>query len=296
MLLGQRDFVIANGEAYVSALLQIMQREESPDIYQRLSLARAINVLLVTVPSEAASLLMPLYLAALFKQDSTGAAVSSPYWDQMSFRNELCYHWIRLGYINSEHFMQVMNHLGQQAPPALAEQISTAKLLTQFLTIVGRCQNCGIRLQAIVVLSNLLLRAPSEPVLQSCIGQLFAACVHLLSQAVEPSQLKRTLWLESSFFPKDEAERKGLLCSVDDQANAIPGQVMQRIQEFAQAIGEQAMQGVLAAGNNAKTGEQLKKLGAIFASGGAAAGFGASPVSPLPTPTVPPPTAGSFTL
>ena len=52
MVLGSVEYVRAHGEEFVSATVAIMQSSDEPDIYRRLVVARAINVLLPVVRAE----------------------------------------------------------------------------------------------------------------------------------------------------------------------------------------------------------------------------------------------------
>jgi len=275
MVLGSVEYVRAHGEEFVSATVAIMQSSDEPDIYRRLVVARAINVLLPVVRAEAAKLLWPLYLASFFKPDGT----ASSFWEQPSFRNELCSHWIRLAYLQPEHLCPVIQQLAQSVPPALAseEKFTFQGIIKEMCTMLSRCMHCGVRLMATLVVSGLLLKVPSEPALQPLVGNLLSLCVELLSKALEPAQLKRTLWQEASYYPKDERERQLLLCGVAEVADSIPGQVMNRLKEFANAVGQPAFEGLVAA----QKPTIAEKLGQLFNQYNAAQ----SPTqSPLPSP------------
>merc|ERR1712216_189179 len=111
----------------------------------------------------------------------------------------------------------------------------------------------------------------------------------------------RTLWLDPSFWPRDEAERQLLLCGVDRAMESIPGQVIARIQEFAQAVGPVAFQGLMA---SFKPGvvEKLNALGSHFSpppspvqpnAGSLAAAASSPPPSPLPQPAMAMPAASA---
>ena len=52
MLVGGEAYVRQHGEKFVLALTNMMNSNEDPDIYRRLALMRAMNVLLPTVHAE----------------------------------------------------------------------------------------------------------------------------------------------------------------------------------------------------------------------------------------------------
>jgi len=297
MTLGGADFVRQSGEAYVAALVRIMHNTADPDIYTRLAIMRACNILLPSVPAEAGSLLVGIYLAGIFKADGTGL---SPFWALPSFKNEMSHHWCRLAYLQPQQILPIIHHISAQSPANCLEQTSFPKLLEDMITVMGRGMHCGLRLMACEALSQFLLQAPNEVALQPLVGHMLTVCVELMHKALEPAQLKRTLWLDPAFYPRDERERTLMLCGVDQEAEGIPLRVMTRLKELANIVGHEPFGGLVAS-LKPEIGTKLKDLGNHFAGQqsplsspipGATHGWGPQmggstpPVSPLPGPAL----------
>jgi len=161
------------------------------------------------------------------------------------------------------------------------------------------------------VLSGLLLKAVNQVQLQPYVAQILSTCVSLLSKALEPAQLKRTLWLDTCFYPRDEKERVLVLCGVDRMAEAVPGNVMARLKEFANIVGHEPFGGLVGS-LKPEIGTKLTALGSQFSSQqspmnspipggshnwGPQAHIGSTPpISPLPAPALAVPQATAFSL
>jgi len=297
-VLGGVEHVRTHGEVFVARLADIMNGAEDPDIYRRLSIVRALNVLLPTVPAEAPKLLWPIYLAAFFKPDRTASA----YWEQLSYRHDLCQHWTRLAYLQPEHLYAVLQQLGHSVPAGLASnpKYSFQGIVDEMITVISRCMQCGVRLMAVLVLSTLLLKAPTETALQPLAGALLSASVDLLHKALEPNQLSRTLWREASFYARDEMERKLQLCGVEAAAEGIPLQVVMKLKEFANIVGHPAFHGLVGeqkpqiAVKLSELSDKLNQMHSPTLTGQSGLPQGL-PVSPLPAPAISPATS-TFTL
>merc|ERR1711967_61157 len=103
------------------------------DVHRRLAFMRGLNTIITNLAGEAAAMVMPMYIAAIYSSDGTSL---HPMFTLASAKNEICHSWTRLAYLTPGSLVPLLKHVAASAPATLKDHVdmSFTKIVEQYVT------------------------------------------------------------------------------------------------------------------------------------------------------------------